>query len=117
MFMNAPASRHIKPFAVIAWIGVFSASVGAAAAKDSTDVAHALGQVLAAEEACGFSYDQAAIEAFIDKNVEANDMEFTGTLALLTGGSEYELKQMSASQKTAHCRQVGRVAKSYGFTH
>lgn len=91
-------------------------STGAAFAADSNQVAMALGDVLAAEQACGFAYDQAAIETFIDKNVDAADMEFSSTLNMMTAGSKFSLDQMSPSQKTAHCRQVGRVAKSYGFT-
>lgn len=85
-------------------------------AKDSMTLAHSLGQVLASEKPCGLSFDQAAIEAFIDKNVDPSDMQFSGTLTVMTGGAEYEIQQMSTSQKTAHCRQIQRVAKSYGFT-
>jgi hypothetical protein len=98
-------------------LSILLLSAGAAFASDSNQMAMALGDVLAAEASCGFAYDQAAIETFIDKNVSADDLQFSSTLNLMTAGSKFSLDQMSASQKTAHCRQVGRVAKSYGFTH
>lgn len=86
-----------------------------AVAYDTMQMALNLGAVLAAEKPCGFAYDQAAIEAFIDKNVPADDMGFPAMLTTMTSGAEFELQSMSESQKTAHCRQVGRIAKSYGF--
>lgn len=51
-------------------------SAGSAIAADSDQVAMDLGVVIAAEEACGLAYDQAAIEAFVDKHVAADDMGF-----------------------------------------
>ena len=75
-----------------------------------------LGSILASEETCGLSYDQDAIKAFIDKHVKADDMGFANTLGLMTRGTKLELKNMSASAKTAHCAQISRVARTYAFT-
>lgn len=86
------------------------------AAADSTLTAMNLGNVLASENACGLSYDQSAIAAFIEKNVEADDMGFPSTLQLMTVGAEVGLKDMSQSEVTAHCTQIRRLAKAYGFT-
>lgn len=44
-------------------------------------------------------------------------MSFPSTLQLMTGGAEYELEEMSKSALTAHCTQIRRIAKSYGFIH
>lgn len=100
---------------------VFFASIigaGAASAQglQSMQIANDLGTVLASEEVCGLSYDQAAIEAFIAKKVSADDMSFASTLNMMVMGSEAQIGDMSASAKTAHCAQIRRVAKSYGFT-
>lgn len=86
------------------------------AMADSTQTAMNLGSVLAAETACGLTYDQAAIAAFIEKNVKADDLGFPSTLQLMTRGAEYNLEGMSPSEVTAHCTQIRRLAKSYGFT-
>jgi hypothetical protein len=87
----------------------------ACAQYDSLLLANELGSVLAAEDFCGLSYDQAAIQAFIESKVKADDMGFAGDLQMQTQGQAYFQNQMSISQKTAHCAQIVRVAKSYGF--
>jgi hypothetical protein len=74
-----------------------------------------LGSVLGSEEFCGLDYDQAAIEGFIEKNVSANDMGFAEELNMMTEGTKAQNESMSQSSKTAHCAQIRRVAKSYGF--
>lgn len=74
-----------------------------------------LGTVLASEEFCGLSYDQPAIESFIAEKVDADDLSFPSTLSMMTEGSEYQLKDLSKSSKTAHCAQISRLAKTYGF--
>lgn len=90
---------------------------GSASAQDlkSMQLAHELGSVISAEAPCGLTYDQAAISAFIEKRVRADDMAFSGQLRVQTSGQEFQMKNMSASAKTAHCTQARRVAKSYGF--
>lgn len=95
---------------------VLVCSASWASAKDTTTLANELGTVLAAEEFCDLSFDQAAIGAFIDKNVRATDMSFASMLNLMISGHKVSHAQMGAAQKTAHCRQVARVAKSLGFT-
>lgn len=75
-----------------------------------------LGSVLASEEKCGLSFNQKAIEAFIEKKVSATDMGFPSLLNTMTTGSKAQLQRMSQSALTAHCVQIRRVAKSYDFT-
>jgi DhnA family fructose-bisphosphate aldolase class Ia len=81
----------------------------------SMNLATELGSVLAAEEFCGLSYDQAAIAAWIEKRIKADDMGFPSTLNMMTMGAEAQQKRMNASRKTAHCAQIVRIAKSFGF--
>lgn len=95
---------------------VFAASAGAAQDMKAIALANELGSVLASEALCELSYDQAAISAFVEKRVKADDMSFANNLRMMTGGQEMQLKSLSASGKTAHCTQIKRVAKSYGFT-
>lgn len=83
---------------------------------DRIDAAEAIGSVLASEKFCGLLYRHDAIAAYIDKTVPADDMEFAGTLRTMTYSAGYDLEDMSGSQKAAHCAQIRRVAKSYGFT-
>lgn len=87
----------------------------AAAADSSMETAMQLGTVIAAEEPCGLSYDQAAIEAFIDKKVKATDLDFASSLEMVTSGQAFQIKKMSKSALTAHCAQIRRAAKAYKF--
>ena len=83
---------------------------------DSTLTAMNLGNVPAAETACGLSYDQAGIAAVIEQNLKADDMGFPSALQPMTAGVEAGLGDMSQSEVTAHCTQIRRMAKAYGFT-
>lgn len=82
---------------------------------ESMQTATALGSVLASEKPCGLTYDQAAIAAYIESKVSADDMSFPSTLQMMVQSQEYQLGEMSESSKTAHCTQIARVAKSYNF--
>lgn len=83
---------------------------------DSMTLANELGSVLAGEEFCGLDYDQEAIAAFVEAEVDADDMSFPGMLKTMTDGHMFQQSGMSASAKTANCTQIARLAKSYGFT-
>ncbi|WP_417692339.1 signal recognition particle [Roseibium sp.] len=74
-----------------------------------------LGGVLASEDFCDLDYNQSAIAGYIDKTVPATDMSFPSQLMMMTEGSKYQLKELSASAKTAHCAQIRRIARAYGF--
>lgn len=100
--------------AVLALV-LFASTPADAQSLESMDLASNLGTVLASEEFCGLSYEQDAIAAFIEQNVNASDMGFASILQLMTDGHAYSLKELSPSARTAHCTQIRRVAKSYGF--
>jgi hypothetical protein len=86
-----------------------------ALADRSIDVALSLGTMIGSEEGCGLAFDQKAIEAYIEKNVASDDMAFAANLNVFVNGIQRKIGQMTASQKTAHCAQVTRVAKANGF--
>ncbi|MDP2358632.1 MAG: signal recognition particle [Beijerinckiaceae bacterium] len=83
------------------------------APAQASTVAMNLGSVLGSEVACGLKFDQAAIARFIESRVKPSDMGFAGMLNLMTIGARAEIDDMTASQKTAHCTQIRRVARSY----
>jgi hypothetical protein len=49
--------------------------------------------------------------------VSEKDMNFPSTLQMMVMGSEAQNADMSPSAKTAHCTQIARIARSYGFIH
>lgn len=103
--------RVVLAFAAIAAMTYQGHAQGMASVQTAT----ALGSVLAAEKHCGFTYDQAAIAAYVESKVPADDMSFPSTLQMMVQGQEYQLSEMSESSKTAHCTQIARVAKTYNF--
>jgi hypothetical protein len=68
-----------------------------------------------AEEFCELEFDQRSIEAFVEKRVSANDLDFASSLSAMTSGTKYENQRFSPSEKTARCTQMIRVAKTYGL--
>ena len=99
-------------------IGLCLLVIGPAFAWDEAQrntLARSLATLLASEAACELSYSQDAIRQFIDKQVPANDMQFPTELTNSLFFRTEELKEMSTSQKTAHCHQIERIARSYSF--
>lgn len=94
---------------------IFLAATAMPAAADSGMLAIDLATVIAGEKFCDLTYDQDAIGAWIEKHVAADDMAFAGQLRLFVSGKEREQKSIGTSEKTAHCRQIARVAKANGF--
>ncbi|WP_276946668.1 hypothetical protein [Haematobacter massiliensis] len=89
---------------------------GPASAASPLSLANDLGSILASETVCGLTYDQAAITAWIEKEVPADAMDFPGRLQTMTRGYSRQLANMGASEKTAHCSAVKRIASNFGFT-
>lgn len=84
-------------------------------AETPTRIALTLGELLGSEQACGLSFDQAAIEAYIDRNAPADDLAFASTMNVAASVMPDEIEGMTRSQRTAHCAQMRRLAKAYGF--
>jgi hypothetical protein len=93
---------------------ILGASSQALAQEDSFELAENLGDVLASEDLCGLHYDQDSIRKFIEAHVKADDMGFTPSLKAQTDARRE--MTWSQSEKTAHCAQISRTARAYGFT-
>lgn len=101
---------------IIAVMTTLASNIAVAQDMKSMTLASQLGSVLASEGLCDLRYEQSAIAAFVEKSVKADDLAFPSTLKTMTDGQSFQLKNLSESAKTAHCTQIRRVAKSYGFT-
>jgi hypothetical protein len=91
------------------------AGITIAHSDDSSTIALNLGSVIGSEQACGLTYNRDAIERFITEHVKASDMSFPSTLNMVTMGTKGQIESMSESSLTAHCTQIRRIAKEYGF--
>jgi hypothetical protein len=99
----------------VAALALLSAPANGKGELESMNLAMALGGVLASENVCGLAYKHDAIRKFIDTKVPADDLKFAGIFGNGGSGRAYTIKEVSESTKVAHCRQIERVAKSYGF--
>lgn len=104
-------------FALVAAAGLAATVVSTPSFSnmDTMIIANELGSILAAEDFCGLTFDVKAVEAYIEKAVPADDISFPSSLSIQTQGSKYMQQEYSGAQKAAHCAQVSRVARSFGF--
>lgn len=82
---------------------------------DMMKLANGLGSVLASEEPCHLAYDQSAIQAFIAKKADPENLTFAPMLNTMTTGIGLQIADMSPSALTAHCAAITRTAVAYGF--
>ncbi len=59
--------------------------------------------------------DQDGIKAWIAANVAPGDLSFANSLQVMTQGQEYQLKDITASAKIAHCAAVQQAAAASGL--
>jgi len=97
---------------LIAAVALPSPSAAQKGQMESMSLAQLLGDLLASETPCNLSYNQAAISAFINQRVRADDLQFNSLLTLMTNGSAFQIKSLTSSGKTAHCTQTVRVARA-----
>jgi hypothetical protein len=75
-----------------------------------------LGHIIGSEEACGLTFDQAAVSRLVEQNVDPDDADW---LSMFDTAVEVETKvnlpHMTRSQLTAHCAQVRQFAKHFGL--
>ena len=86
-----------------------------ASGAQSILLATALGAVLAGEQPCRLSFDKAAIEQYINKRVQANDMQFGSMLQMMVEGQTVQITEMTPATRTAFCVQTARVARANNF--
>jgi hypothetical protein len=83
---------------------------------EETEAVMMLSTLIGSEQACGLTYDQAAIAAWITTNVPPDRLNFAGALQLITQGQQAQVDLMTGSAKTAHCTTVAQSARHLGFT-
>lgn len=82
---------------------------------DAMIVSGNLAMVIASESLCGLSYNQDAIAAWIVAEVPPERMDFANQLNTSIMGAKFSLRDMTGSQKTAHCATIVQTARHYGF--
>lgn len=84
---------------------------------ESMTLANNLGTVLAGGAKCGYTFDNSAIIAFVQRNVPADDLGFASMLNTMTSGAGYALEQMPESAFLAQCAVIEQNARHFGFMH
>lgn len=97
-------------------VALFALALAAPAHAQDRDFRNGLADLLASEEVCGLSYDQAALARLVSDRVAADDVSFTDDVASLSGFAKYRLDSMGASARTVHCTQIARLAAEFGLT-
>jgi hypothetical protein len=73
------------------------------------------GALLGAEEPCGMTFDKAAVQAYIEKHVDAHDIGFAPNVTMMAQGQKLQYDGLSESAQLVFCTQQRRVAKQFGF--
>lgn len=87
----------------------------AAAQMEEMMLATNIGSVIGSEKACGLTFDQAAIAAYVAANTPKGNLGFANTLTMMTQGTEFNLQSLSPSALTAHCAAITASATEMGF--
>ncbi len=74
-----------------------------------------LAGLLAAEEPCNLTYDQTAINNFVDETFDGDDLTAVAALGSLTRGHASLISKQSASTLAATCAAARLSAKALGF--
>lgn len=100
-----------------AFIAVMALMPSVLSAQDfqAMQKASSMGKLIGSETYCGLSFDQAAIDAWIEQNMKPDDLEFSGYIELGIAGEGYDQEDRSDSAKTAHCAAVRRSAIHLGL--
>jgi len=91
---------------------VLSASALSAQASDFTE---GLAWVVAADRTCGLTYKPEALQAMIEANVAADDLDFARDLNHHVYLDNLALDRMTDATKAALCVQVERAARAHGL--
>lgn len=98
------------------YVLVSAAMLAAAPAlADTMDTAMNLGTLLAAGQACGYTYDTDAVTAFVREHVPADDLGFAPLLSTMTVGAKAQLDGLSDAALIAQCAAAEQSAKHYGL--
>lgn len=108
-------------------LALMMSSGGANACDDDNAIATLelqLGSILASETTCNLKYNEDAVQEFITKQVEGpmhkcmdeKYATFALDIDVMTQSAKRDIEAMPKSLLPAHCIQIRRVAKQYGFT-
>ena len=100
---------------VISLLAVIGGSANAQSEVELYELAQGLGMVIGLEEQCSLSYDQAAIDRFVDERVPPEDLGFLGLLSSMITMTEYGVSDWSESELRVQCRAVENSARAFGF--
>jgi hypothetical protein len=92
--------------------GLLIAVPGLAIAKSP---ASELASLLGSDEACGLTFDQAAVQKYIDDYVDPSDIGYSERLGTFIGMTRRDFRDVSKDEKTIRCYLIRRTAKHYGF--
>lgn len=100
---------------VVSLLAAFASSASAQSEVELYELAQGLGMVIGLEERCGLSYDQAAIDRFVDERVPPQDLGFLGLLSSMITVTEHGASDQSESELRVRCRAVENSARAFGF--
>jgi hypothetical protein len=109
------AGQMIRVLVTASLLAFLGLSAAAQTATKHTEVTEGLAMVLASEHVCGLSYDQRAVQTFVERNVSPDNLDFAIVLNLLSVDFARQIAGMTQSQRTAHCAQTRQVARRYKF--
>ena len=83
---------------------------------DTMTFAANVGGMLGSDEACGISFDQAKVEAYILANTDATDLTAANMIATMIEGNRFRLKSVKPTDLAIHCALAKRSADALGLT-
>jgi hypothetical protein len=78
-------------------------------------LAERLAEIIVSKDACGYALEEAAIEAAIEKEVNAKDWEFPNTLEVNIYSEKQTLEGLGELQLKLWCQQLTRAGRNRGY--
>jgi hypothetical protein len=72
-----------------------------------------IGTIVGSEKACGLHFNQGALERFVTKFIEPEDLHFTSMFNIYVETTAYQLRNMSPAALTVHCAQIRQVVHQF----
>lgn len=74
-----------------------------------------LGRLLAADEACGLSFNEAAVDAYLIKYADPTDLSASRLLDVAIRGTRSQLRNMKPTDLAVQCKLARRSADALGL--
>ena len=88
---------------------------GIAEADTNYELEERLAEVIVSKDACGYVLEEAAIQAAIEKQVNANDWEFPNYMETNIYLEKQTLESLDELQLNLRCQQLTRAGKKRGY--